>query len=160
MLLFFEKTNKQKKKPKTAQSHFKGGPPVKIPLRGRKIHIFWRGFPGKIRIAGAKNHVIGFASTRGHEKQPAVTDFKVAQFRGKTADLATLSGGDVLPVREWSSIRPRSAARPISFNGPYSVTNYFLKLQRYFMYSLYLYWVTKATCIMIIKESAKWCLKW
>ncbi len=90
MLLFFEKKKKKKKKkPKTAQSHFKGGPPVKILLRGHKIHVFWRGFPGKIRIAGAKNHVIGFASTRGHEKQPAVTDFKVAQFRGKPADLAT-----------------------------------------------------------------------
>ncbi len=79
----------KKKKPKTAQSRFEGGPPVKIPLRGHKIHVFWRGFPGKIRIAGAKNHVIGFASTRGNEKQPAVTDFKVSQFRGKTADLAT-----------------------------------------------------------------------
>ncbi len=46
----------------------------------RKIHFFWRGSPDKIRIAGAKYHVIGFASTRGHEKQPATTDFKVAQF--------------------------------------------------------------------------------
>ncbi len=35
-------------------------------------------------IAGAKCYVTGFASTHGHEKQPTATDFKVAQFRGKT----------------------------------------------------------------------------
>ncbi len=39
-----------------------------------------------------------------------LTDFKIAQFRGKTGDLATLSGGDGLPVREWSSTRPRSGS--------------------------------------------------
>ncbi len=60
--------------------------------------------PGNIRSAGAKYHVIGFASTRGHEKQPAETDFKVFHIRGKTTDLATLSGGDVLSVRELHSL--------------------------------------------------------
>ncbi len=34
---------------------------------------FRGGFPGKVRIPGAKYHVIGVASTRGHEKQPAAT---------------------------------------------------------------------------------------
>ncbi len=111
MLLFFEKTNKQKKAQESPIA-FQRGSPGKNPTPC-KIHVFWRGFPGKIRIAGAKNHVIGFVSTRRHEKQPEVTDFKVAQLRGKTADLATLSGGDVLPVREWCSTSPRSAARPI-----------------------------------------------
>ncbi len=37
---------------------------------------FWGGFPGKVRIPGAKYHVIGVASTRGHEKQPAATVLK------------------------------------------------------------------------------------
>lgn len=46
------------------------------------------GFPGKIRIAGAKYHVIGVALTRWHEKQSATV--KVAQFRWKTAYLATV----------------------------------------------------------------------
>ncbi len=78
---------------------FRGGSLCKNP---RKIQVFWRGFPGKIHIAGAKYHFIGFALTCGHEKQPVATDFKVAQFRGKTADLATLSVGDVLPAWEWS----------------------------------------------------------
>ncbi len=63
----------------------------------RIIHVFMRVSPGNIRSAGAKYHVIGFASTRGHEKQPAATDVKVSHIRGKTTDLATLSGGDVLP---------------------------------------------------------------
>ncbi len=67
-----------------------------------------------VKVPLVKYHVIGFASTRGHEKQPAVIDFEVAQSRGKTADLTTLSGGDVLPVKVWSSTRPLSAARPIS----------------------------------------------
>ncbi len=35
-----------------------------------------RGFPGKVRIPGAKYHVIGVASTGGHEKQPAATVLK------------------------------------------------------------------------------------
>ncbi len=54
---------------------------------------FRGGFPGKVCIPGAKYHVIGVASTRGHEKQPAGSSgnsVKVAQFRRKTADLATL----------------------------------------------------------------------
>ncbi len=59
-------------------------------------------------IAGAKYHVIKFASTRGHEKQPAATDVKVSQTRGKTTDLATQSGSDALPSLA------RCAARPIS----------------------------------------------
>ncbi len=37
---------------------------------------FRGGFPGKVRIPGAKYHVIGVASTRGHEKQPAATVLK------------------------------------------------------------------------------------
>ncbi len=106
-----KKQTKKKKSPREP-NRISTGSPGKNPAPC-KIHVFWRGFPGKIRIAGAKNHVIGFVSTRRHEKQPEVTDFKVAQLRGKTADLATLSGGDVLPVREWSSTSPRSAARPI-----------------------------------------------
>ncbi len=47
-----------KTSPKLAQSHFEGG------------------FSGKVRIPGAKYHVIGVASTRGHEKQPAATVLK------------------------------------------------------------------------------------
>ncbi len=83
---------------------FKGLSPVKIQLRVRKIHVFMRVSPGKIRSAGAKSRVIGFASTRGHEKQPAETDFKVSHIRGKTTDLATLFVGDVLSVRELHSL--------------------------------------------------------
>ncbi len=60
--------------------------------------------PGKIRSAGAKSRVIGFASTRGHDKQPAETDFKVSHIRGKITDLATLFVGDVLSVRELHSL--------------------------------------------------------
>ncbi len=37
---------------------------------------FRGGFPSKVRIPGAKYHVIGVASTRGHEKQPAATVLK------------------------------------------------------------------------------------
>ncbi len=37
---------------------------------------FRGGLPGKVRIPGAKHHVIGVASTRGHEKQPAATVLK------------------------------------------------------------------------------------
>ncbi len=61
------------------------GSPVKIPLQVHKIHVFWRGSTGEISFAETKYHVIGFASTRGHEKQPTAIDFKVAQFRGKPA---------------------------------------------------------------------------
>ncbi len=32
--------------------------------------IFWRGSPGKSRIPGSKYHIIGIASTRGHENHP------------------------------------------------------------------------------------------
>ncbi len=43
----------------------------------KTIPIAFRGgFPGKVRIPGAKYHVIGVASTRGHEKQPAATVLK------------------------------------------------------------------------------------
>ncbi len=47
-----------------AQSHFEGSPSVKIAFLEGKIHVFWRGSPGTIRIPGAKYH----ASTQGHEK--------------------------------------------------------------------------------------------
>ncbi len=43
----------------------------------KTIPIAFRGgFPGKVRIPGSKYHVIGVASTRGHEKQPAATVLK------------------------------------------------------------------------------------
>ncbi len=51
--------------PKPAQLLLKTSP---IAFRG--------GFPGKVRIPGAKYHVIGVASTRGHEKQPTATVLK------------------------------------------------------------------------------------
>lgn len=50
-----------------------------------KIHVFWRGSAGKIRIQWAEYYVIGVASTR--ERGNSV---KVTQNRGKTTDLATL----------------------------------------------------------------------
>ncbi len=37
---------------------------------------FRGGFPGKVRIPGAKYHVIGGRFNRGHEKQPAATVLK------------------------------------------------------------------------------------
>ncbi len=37
---------------------------------------FRGGFPSKVRIPGAKYHVIGVTSTRGHEKQLAATVLK------------------------------------------------------------------------------------
>ncbi len=42
-----------------------------------------REFPGKVRIPGAKYHVIGIASTRRHEKQPAATVLKYSNSAGK-----------------------------------------------------------------------------
>ncbi len=44
---------------------------------------FRGGFPGKVRIPGAKYHVIGVASTRGHEKQPMATVLKYPNSAGK-----------------------------------------------------------------------------
>ncbi len=42
------------------------------------------GFPGKIRVPGAKYPVIGVASTREHGKTTRGNSIKVAQFRRKT----------------------------------------------------------------------------
>ncbi len=41
-----------------------------------KVLYFTVKFPGKVRIPGAKYHVIGVASTHGQEKQPAATVLK------------------------------------------------------------------------------------
>ncbi len=49
--------------------------PAQLLLKASPI-AFRGGFPGKVRIPGAKYHVIGVASTRGHEKQPAATVLK------------------------------------------------------------------------------------
>ncbi len=49
--------------------------PAQLLLKTSPI-AFRGGFPGKVRIPGAKYHVIGVASTRGHEKQPAATVLK------------------------------------------------------------------------------------
>ncbi len=56
--------------------------PCKNCVQGGKIHFFWRGSPGIIHNLRAKYHVIGIAS-RGNS-------VRVAQFREKTTDLATL----------------------------------------------------------------------
>ncbi len=65
-------------------SHFRGWhqgcqvfatKPAQLLLKTSPI-AFRGGFPGKVRIPGAKYHVIGVASTRGHEKQPAATVLK------------------------------------------------------------------------------------
>ncbi len=64
-------------------SHFRGcqgcqvfaTKPAQLLLKTSPI-AFRGGFPGKVRIPGAKYHVIGVASTRGHEKQPAATVLK------------------------------------------------------------------------------------
>ncbi len=61
----------KKYSPKVAQLLFRGDPLVKNSITGGKIHIFWRGSPGKSRIPGAKYHIIVVASTRWHEKHPA-----------------------------------------------------------------------------------------
>ncbi len=74
-------------------------------LQGRKIHVFGEVSLVKFTLQGLKSTLLGSLQPVDMKKQPAVPDFKVAQFRGKTRDLATLSGGDVLPVREWSSTR-------------------------------------------------------
>ncbi len=49
--------------------------PAQLLLKTSPI-AFREGFPSKVRIPGAKYHVIGVASTHGHEKQPAVTVLK------------------------------------------------------------------------------------
>lgn len=49
---------------KTSPMAFLGRSPGKICIG--KVHVFWQG------SLGAKYHVIGVASTYGHEKQPAV----------------------------------------------------------------------------------------
>ncbi len=49
--------------------------PAQLLLKTSPI-AFRGGCPGKVRIPGAKYHVIGVASTRGHEKQPAATVLK------------------------------------------------------------------------------------
>ncbi len=64
-------------------SHFRGCQgcqvfatnPSQLLLKTSPI-AFRGGFPGKVRIPGAKYHVIGVASTHGHEKQPAATVLK------------------------------------------------------------------------------------
>ncbi len=61
---------------KTSPIAFWGVPLVKHCVPGCKIHVSWRGFPGKICIAGAKYHVIGVALTCRHEKQPTATVLK------------------------------------------------------------------------------------
>ncbi len=68
-----------KTSPKLAQLHFEGG------------------FPGKVRIPGAKYHVIGVASTPRTWKTTHGNSVKVAQFCGKAKDMATLcaDAGDV-----------------------------------------------------------------
>ncbi len=57
---------------KTSPMAFLGRSPAKNCILGGKVHVFWQGSHGKISIAGAKYHVIGVASTYGHEKQPAI----------------------------------------------------------------------------------------
>ncbi len=47
--------------PKAAQLFFRGDPLVKS-YSGGKLHVFWRGSPGKSRIPGAKYHIIGVAA--------------------------------------------------------------------------------------------------
>ncbi len=43
-----------------------------------------------VKCSGAKIHITGVASTHGYEKTTRGNSDKVAQFNGKTADLATL----------------------------------------------------------------------
>lgn len=69
-------------------------PPVQI--------VFLAGFPGKMRIPGAKYHNIAVASTRGHEKQPAATVLKYPNSAGK------LQTWQHRGVRQRGGIQPRT----------------------------------------------------
>ncbi len=70
---------------------FRRGPPVTIAFRGIKYTFFWQGSPDKLHITWAKwgrLNQLTWKTTRGNRA-------KVAQLRGKTTDLATLSRVDL-----------------------------------------------------------------